>query len=167
MGAQERAEEAGAPSVEKKLQKTSKEVYFCILPDKYEPLIEDDEETEETAEERRRRKEEKKRKRKKTYKKYRKIDQLEESNNTTNRCSGSEIAENCRHHTHTHTQRGESAALQLALPGSWSTQRGVRVLNTSLSCGHGGDRCSTNQWLQGMMGLGGKRSGGLYSTCSD
>ncbi|XP_030609079.1 uncharacterized protein C1orf115 isoform X2 [Archocentrus centrarchus] len=72
MGAQERAEEAGAPSVEKKLQKTSKEVYFCILPDKYEPLIEDDEETEETAEERRRRKEEKKRKRKKTYKKYRK-----------------------------------------------------------------------------------------------
>uniref|UniRef100_A0A3Q4ICS7 Uncharacterized protein n=1 Tax=Neolamprologus brichardi TaxID=32507 RepID=A0A3Q4ICS7_NEOBR len=48
MGAQEREEEDCASSVGRKLQKTSKEVYFSVLPDKYEPLIEDDEEREET-----------------------------------------------------------------------------------------------------------------------
>nr|XP_057908413.1 required for drug-induced death protein 1 [Doryrhamphus excisus] len=49
------------------LQKTSKEVYFAVLPDKYEPLIEDDG-IEETSEQRLRRKEKRKRRRKK-YKK--------------------------------------------------------------------------------------------------
>lgn len=77
MGAQGREEEDGAPLVEKKLQKPNKEVYFCVLPEKYEPLIEDDEEREETAGERRRRKEEKKRKRKNTCKKYRKVGRYE------------------------------------------------------------------------------------------
>lgn len=73
MGAQEKEEEA-APSVGKKPQKTSKEVYFSILPDRYEPLIEEaEEEREESAEERRNRKEEKKRKKKQRYKKYRKV----------------------------------------------------------------------------------------------
>ncbi|XP_041638070.1 uncharacterized protein C1orf115-like [Cheilinus undulatus] len=73
MGAQEKEVDA-APPVGKKHQKTSKEVYFAVLPDRYEPLIEEEEEEEreETAEERRRRKEEKKRKKKKKYKKYRK-----------------------------------------------------------------------------------------------
>lgn len=70
MGAQEQEEDA-APSAEKKHQKTSKEVYFSVLPDRYEPLIEEAEE--ETPEERRRRKEEKKRKKKKRYKKYKKV----------------------------------------------------------------------------------------------
>ncbi len=71
MGAQEK--EDAAPPTGKK-QKTSKEVYFSILPDKYEPLIEEfEEEGEETPEERRRRKEEKKRKKKQQYKKYRKV----------------------------------------------------------------------------------------------
>ncbi|XP_070813804.1 required for drug-induced death protein 1 isoform X1 [Chaetodon trifascialis] len=69
MGAQEKEEDA-APSREKKQQKTSKEVYFSVLPDRYEPLIEEVEE--EAPEERRRRKEEKKRKKKQRYKKYRK-----------------------------------------------------------------------------------------------
>lgn len=55
-------------------QKCSKEVYFAILPDKYEPLIEElDEEIEESAEERKKRKEEKKKKKKQRYKKYRKV----------------------------------------------------------------------------------------------
>lgn len=73
MGAQETGEDA-APSAGKKKQKSSKEVYFSVLPDKYEPLIEEVEEgSEETAEERRKRKEEKKRKKKKRYKKYRKV----------------------------------------------------------------------------------------------
>ncbi|CAJ1087457.1 uncharacterized protein C1orf115-like [Xyrichtys novacula] len=74
MGAPQKEEDA-APSVNRKHQKTSKEVYFAILPDRYEPLIEEEEEEEEiqeTQEERRRRKEEKKRKKKKKYKKYRK-----------------------------------------------------------------------------------------------
>ncbi|XP_004565659.1 required for drug-induced death protein 1 [Maylandia zebra] len=71
MGAQEREEE-DASSVGRKLQKTSKEVYFSVLPDKYEPLIEDDEEREETAEEKKRKKEARKKKRKNTCKKYRK-----------------------------------------------------------------------------------------------
>ncbi|KAM4711361.1 uncharacterized protein FYW61_021793 [Anableps anableps] len=71
MGAQEQ-EEAAAPAEGKKQQKTSKEVYFCVLPDKYEPLIEESEEREDTEEGRRRRKEEKKRKRKKRCKKCRK-----------------------------------------------------------------------------------------------
>ncbi|XP_017290070.1 uncharacterized protein C1orf115 homolog [Kryptolebias marmoratus] len=68
MGAQEQ-EEDSAPSEGKKHQKTSKDVYFCVLPEKYEPLIEEEEETEE---ERRKRKEEKRRKRKNRCKKYRK-----------------------------------------------------------------------------------------------
>ncbi|KAM4560346.1 required for drug-induced death protein 1 [Odontesthes bonariensis] len=70
MGAQEQ-EGDGAPSAGKKPQKTSKEVYFSVLPDKYEPLIEE-EERDESEEERQRRKEEKKRKRRKRCKKYRK-----------------------------------------------------------------------------------------------
>lgn len=54
--------------------KCSKEVYFAILPDKYEPLIEElEEEIEESAEEKKKRKEEKKRKKKQRYKKYRKV----------------------------------------------------------------------------------------------
>ncbi|XP_051797992.1 uncharacterized protein C1orf115-like [Acanthochromis polyacanthus] len=53
---------------DKKQQKSSREVYFSVLPDKYEPLEEDDEEDEE----RKRRKEEKKERRKKKHKKYRK-----------------------------------------------------------------------------------------------
>lgn len=72
MGAQEREEE-DASSVGRKLQKTSKVVYFSVLPDKYEPLIEDDEEREETAEEKKRKKEARKKKRKNTCKKYRKV----------------------------------------------------------------------------------------------
>ncbi|XP_026205746.1 uncharacterized protein C1orf115 homolog [Anabas testudineus] len=72
MGEQEQKDKA-APSAGKKQQKTSKEVFFSVLPDKYEPLIEElEEEKEETAEERRKRKEEKKRKKKKKFKKYRK-----------------------------------------------------------------------------------------------
>uniref|UniRef100_A0A3Q3EPG9 Uncharacterized protein n=1 Tax=Labrus bergylta TaxID=56723 RepID=A0A3Q3EPG9_9LABR len=57
MGAQE---EDAAPPVSKKHQKTSKEVYFSVLPDRYEPLIEEEEEEEEEEET------------KKKYKKYRK-----------------------------------------------------------------------------------------------
>lgn len=73
MGEQQQTDEA-APSTGKKQQKTSKEVYFSVLPDKYEPLIEEvEEEKEETTEERRKRKEEKKRKKKQKYKKYRKV----------------------------------------------------------------------------------------------
>lgn len=72
MGAQEADEEEAAPTVKKKHQKTSKEVYFAVLPDRYEPLIEEEEDEDETEEERRKRKEEKKRKKKKKYKKYRK-----------------------------------------------------------------------------------------------
>lgn len=72
MGAQEKEEDA-APAG-RKPQKTSKEVYFSVLPDRYEPLIEEaEEEREETAEERRRRKEEKRKKKKQRYKKYRKV----------------------------------------------------------------------------------------------
>ncbi|CAK6982705.1 uncharacterized protein C1orf115 homolog [Scomber scombrus] len=75
MGAQEGDD--SAPPAGKTRQKTSKEVYFSVLPDKYEPLIEEEEEDEEeereeTPEERKKRKEEKKRKKKKKYKKYRK-----------------------------------------------------------------------------------------------
>ncbi|KAM6893163.1 required for drug-induced death protein 1-like [Lycodopsis pacificus] len=78
MGAQEEEnqkeeEEEAVPPAEKKKkqQKNSKEVFFSVLPDRYEPLIEEVEE-EETPEERTRRKEEKKRKRRKKFKKYRK-----------------------------------------------------------------------------------------------
>lgn len=71
MGGQEKKEGAGSPAGK---HKCSKEVYFSILPDRYEPLIEEvEEETEESAEERRKRKEEKKRKKKQRYKKYRKV----------------------------------------------------------------------------------------------
>lgn len=63
---------AGSPSENPppRKNKTSKEVYFALLPDKYEPLIEDAEE--ETEEERRLRKE-KKMRRKEKHKKYRKV----------------------------------------------------------------------------------------------
>lgn len=55
-------------------QKCSKEVYFALLPDKYEPLIEElEEEIEESAEEKKKRKEEKKKKKKARHKKYRKV----------------------------------------------------------------------------------------------
>lgn len=70
MGAQEQEEDA-APPAERRPQKSSKEVYFSVLPDRYEPLIEEVEE--ETEEERRNRKEEKKRKKKRRYKNYRKV----------------------------------------------------------------------------------------------
>ncbi|CAN9498298.1 unnamed protein product [Ophioblennius macclurei] len=69
MGASDKEEER-APSADSRQLKTSKEVYFCVLPDKYEPLIEEVEE--ETAEDKKRRKELKKEKKKKKYKKYRK-----------------------------------------------------------------------------------------------
>ncbi|XP_053170528.1 required for drug-induced death protein 1 [Scomber japonicus] len=74
MGAQEGDDSSAPPAERKTRQKTSKEVYFSVLPDKYEPLIEEEEEEEEeeTPEERKKRKEEKKRKKKKKYKKYRK-----------------------------------------------------------------------------------------------
>ncbi|XP_040887963.1 uncharacterized protein C1orf115-like [Toxotes jaculatrix] len=72
MGAQEKTEEEAAPPAGKK-QKTSKEIYFSVLPDRYEPLIEEvEEEREETPEERRKRKEEEKKRKKRKYKKYRK-----------------------------------------------------------------------------------------------
>ncbi|KAK2857159.1 hypothetical protein Q5P01_005894 [Channa striata] len=71
MGAQGKTDEAPLPGG-KKQQKTSKEVFFSVLPDKYEPLIEEVEEKEETPDERRKRKEEKKKKKKKKLKKYRK-----------------------------------------------------------------------------------------------
>ncbi|XP_037333420.2 required for drug-induced death protein 1 [Pungitius pungitius] len=74
MGAQE--EEAAPPTENNKQHKTSKEVFFSVLPDRYDPLIEEEEEEEGEGEgeeeERRRRKEEKKRRKKKKYKKYRK-----------------------------------------------------------------------------------------------
>ncbi|KAJ0009536.1 hypothetical protein NQD34_001238 [Periophthalmus magnuspinnatus] len=62
-----------SPLKPKKL-KTSKDVHFSVLPDKYEPLEEerDEEEVMEDTKERLRRKEEKKRKKKIRYKKYRK-----------------------------------------------------------------------------------------------
>ncbi|XP_008323580.1 uncharacterized protein C1orf115 [Cynoglossus semilaevis] len=64
MGAEEKEEEvAPAPSLPAagvKKQKSSKEVYFSVLPDRYVPLIEEEEE-----EHRRRKKEKKKRKQKK------------------------------------------------------------------------------------------------------
>lgn len=64
----------GAQEEDSTRHKTSKEVHFCVLPDKYEPLIEEEEEgSEETSEKRRRRKEEKKKKKKQKYKKYRKV----------------------------------------------------------------------------------------------
>ncbi|XP_068612496.1 uncharacterized protein C1orf115 homolog [Brachionichthys hirsutus] len=71
MEAQEKEGEA-APPAGKKQQKTSKEVFFSVLPDQYEPLIEEVDEREEAPEERRKRKEERKRKKKQKYKKYRK-----------------------------------------------------------------------------------------------
>lgn len=74
MGAQEQ-EEDSAPSEGKRQQKSSKEVYFCVLPDKYEPLIEEEEEDKETEEERRSRKQKKKQKRRNKYKKYRTVRQ--------------------------------------------------------------------------------------------
>ncbi|TNM94086.1 uncharacterized protein C1orf115-like [Takifugu rubripes] len=70
MGAQTKKEAAGSTASK---QKCSKEVYFSILPDRYEPLIEEvEQDIEESAEEKRKRKEEKKRKKKQRYKKYRK-----------------------------------------------------------------------------------------------
>lgn len=75
MGAQDQEDSTAAPPARKKPQKTSKEVQFAVLPDKYEPLIEEveEEEEQETEEERRKRKEEKKSRKKRKYKKYRKV----------------------------------------------------------------------------------------------
>lgn len=78
MGAQDQEDSsatAEAPLARRKPQRTSREVQFAVLPDKYEPLIEEveEEEEQETEEERRRRKEEKKRRKKRRYKKYRKV----------------------------------------------------------------------------------------------
>lgn len=78
MGAQDQEDStvAVAPPARKKPQRTSKEVQFAVLPDKYEPLIEEveeEEEEQETEEERRKRKEEKKSRKKRRYKKYRKV----------------------------------------------------------------------------------------------
>lgn len=71
MGASPQQQEEQTPiNSPKSKHKTSKDVHFCVLPDKYEPLIE--ERDDEDSEERRRRKEEKKRKNKIKYKKYRK-----------------------------------------------------------------------------------------------
>lgn len=71
MGAQTKKEAAGSTAGK---QKCSKEVYFSILPDRYEPLIEElEQDIEESAEEKSKRKEEKKRKKKQRYKKYRKV----------------------------------------------------------------------------------------------
>ncbi|CAL9698501.1 unnamed protein product [Knipowitschia caucasica] len=68
MGAEEPEERPG-PRL-----KTSRDVHFRVLPDRYEPLEEehDKEEADEEEEQRRRRKEEKKHKKKMRYKKYRK-----------------------------------------------------------------------------------------------
>lgn len=71
MGAQVKTEGSASTAAR---QKCSKEVYFAVLPDKYEPLIEElEEEMEESAEEKKRRKEEKKQKKKQRHKKYRKV----------------------------------------------------------------------------------------------
>lgn len=71
MGAQAKKEATGSTAGK---QKCSKEVYFSILPDRYEPLIEEvEQDIEESAEEKKKRKEEKKRKKKQRYKKYRKV----------------------------------------------------------------------------------------------
>lgn len=72
---QEDSTVAATPLARKKPQRTSKEVQFAVLPDKYEPLIEEveEEEEQETEEERKRRKEEKKSRKKRRYKKYRKV----------------------------------------------------------------------------------------------
>ncbi|XP_061571757.1 required for drug-induced death protein 1-like [Cololabis saira] len=75
MGAQEETEDgaSSAGTKREKREKTSKDVHFCILPDKYEPLIEEDGEEKELIEEERiRRKEDKRQKRRKKYKRYRK-----------------------------------------------------------------------------------------------
>lgn len=70
MGAQTKKEAAGSTGK----QKCSKEVYFSILPDRYEPLIDEvEQDIEESVEEKRKRKEEKKRKKKQRYKRYRKV----------------------------------------------------------------------------------------------
>lgn len=77
MGAQDQEDSmvADAPLARKKPPRTSKEVQFAVLPDKYEPLIEevDEEEEQENEVERRRRKEEKKNRQKRRNKKYRKV----------------------------------------------------------------------------------------------
>lgn len=71
MGAEEKEEEvAPAPSLPAagvKKQKSSKEVYFSVLPDRYVPLIEEEEE------EHRRRKKEKKKRKQKKWKKVRRF----------------------------------------------------------------------------------------------
>ncbi|XP_072307132.1 required for drug-induced death protein 1-like [Eucyclogobius newberryi] len=74
MGGLEPQDQPVPATSSKSKMKTSKDVHFCVLPDKYEPLVEErnEEEMMEDTEERRRRKEERKRKKKNRYKKYRK-----------------------------------------------------------------------------------------------
>ena len=68
------APSAGSAAGPRKPSKSSKEVYFAILPDKYQPLLEEEEEGERESEEQRlRRKMEKKRKKRENQKRCRKV----------------------------------------------------------------------------------------------
>ncbi|XP_056445176.1 required for drug-induced death protein 1-like [Gadus chalcogrammus] len=66
----EEAPSDGSEAGPRKANKSSKEVYFAVLPDKYQPLLEEEEE--ESEEQRWRRKEEKRRKKREKHKRCRK-----------------------------------------------------------------------------------------------